>query len=60
MKKSLLAMVAIAFALGACSKFQDSPEQKAFAQFLAHCKATPDSADCKAYAESKKDAGGPN
>jgi len=60
MKKSLLALVVIAFALGACSKFQDSPEQKAFAQFLAHCKASPEALDCKAYADSKKDAGGGN
>jgi hypothetical protein len=60
MKKSLLAMVVVAFALGACSKFQDSPEQVQFRAFLEHCKAAPTTAECKAYADLKKDAGGPN
>lgn len=62
MKKGLLSLVAI-FALGALGgcDYLNSPEKKAFDQFLAHCKATPASADCKAYADSKKEgAGGPN
>jgi hypothetical protein len=55
--KILLAMVVAAFALGACSQFNDSPEQKQFKAFVAHCKAAPDGADCKAWKETK--IGGP-
>ena len=59
MKKFVLALSALAMAgaLAGCDYF-NSPEKKAFDQFVAHCKAQPAAADCKAWEESKKPAGG--
>jgi hypothetical protein len=59
MKKFVLALSALVVAgtLAGCDYF-GSPEQKAFEQFVAKCKANPAAADCKAWEESKKPAGG--
>jgi len=55
----VLSAVAMAGALAGCDYF-NSPEKKAFEQFVAHCKAQPAAADCKAWEESKKAPGGGN
>lgn len=59
MKKFVLALSAMVMAGGlvGCNYFS-SPEKEAFDKFLAHCKANPAAADCKAWEESKKPAGG--
>jgi hypothetical protein len=57
MKKLALALVLLA-GLAACSGYQDSPEKKAFDQFLAQCKATPDTPDCVAFKKSLQGDGG--
>ena len=57
MKKIVLAALVAVAALSGCDYF-NSPEKKAFDQFLAHCRAQPTSADCVAWKDSQK--GGPN
>lgn len=54
MKKIALVLSAMVMAgvLSGC-EFLSSPEKQAFDQFLAKCKAQPQSADCVAYEESK-------
>lgn len=56
MNKVFLAVLAsfAFFGLTGCDKFNNSPEQKAFHQFLEHCKAEPAAADCQAYNEKMK------
>ena len=60
MKKILLSVSAVvmAGALVGCGDYFGSPEQKDFAKFLAHCKAQPAAADCKAWEDLKKQPGG--
>jgi hypothetical protein len=57
MKKIVLVMatVAAAFALSGCDGYFNSPERKAFQEFVKHCQKDPKSADCVAYENSKKE-----
>lgn len=54
MSKIALAVVAAALTLGlaGCDYF-NSPEKKAFDEFLAKCKANPELAACKEWEASK-------
>jgi len=52
MNKIILAIVVTLgiVTISGCDYFS-SPEQKAFAKFVAKCKADPSTADCKAWKE---------
>lgn len=60
MKKSLFVvmMLAAGVAITGCDAFRDSPEQKAFKEFVAKCKKDPSTAACKEWEESKNAPGG--
>lgn len=59
MKKIVLTMSAllIAVSVAGCD-YLDSPERKAFKEFVAKCKKDPSTADCKAWEDSKNSPGG--
>lgn len=48
MKKLALILIAT-LGLAACDNFTNSPEQKAFHEFLAKCKAAPTTPACVEY-----------
>jgi len=52
----VLSALAVMGTLAGCD-YLDSPERKAFEQFVAKCKADPTTEDCKAWAASSTEAG---
>jgi len=58
MKKIVFALASVAslFALSGCGDYFDSPERKAYREFVKHCQAEPKAADCVEFNKTRDDA----